>query len=1184
MGAVVNPGWAFNGFSGGINSAVAPQVLTVNAPVTLTANFTPEFSLAIPAPVTTLVNGSVQLTITVTGQNGFNDTVTFDAPTLPTGATATFNPPTASAGGTSTVTITAPPVGGTFAFTLRATASSGLSHGVAGSLAVQDFTVTPLTPTLSAGLSDTAQYVFAIGSVAGFNGTVSVVPASIRFTANPTPSGYDKSCSISGLTQQAVAGTFTLTFTISSFRCDAWTYDIPLQFTASGINHAATVQLFGVTTGIFNLSSPSAPQSIAPGAVATFPVHATSNFSGQTVTFPYPPVVPCGTPGASPASVTAPGDTSFTVNTAGCAAGSYTVIVTGRSSHGQTVEQGLAIPFFVGTAAPPDFSITPTPSVRSVVPGASELYTLNVAPINGFSQPVSLAVSGLPAGVTASFPVGSTVNGSGSLTLRVATSALAVSGNIAITATGGGLTRSATLTLNVVAPQSQSGFTLGTIPTTTVPADGTVIAVPVPVTALNGSSATVTLRSVSHLPPGINVGVSGHTLMISAASTVPSGTYLVEYEGDDGNGGICRGGGGFGVGGGGTNFTMYLQVPSDNGVPNNNQATRIGPYYAYSVDGTPAQQQRYPAGMVQSCSAGPGISVAVSWPSQSAPSDAYLFDLVYTVGGTAALGDRAVSCQVAAYRATPALGRPGVSVYQTPTPQMSGPNQISLHNDGQTVVSGPYYVYSVFNGATYYDSVSGVTCQTSGGGMSTVLSSPSNSDSDPSSFDLAFTANSSGTAQTGARTLSCTWGGAAVTPDNGPVTVTLYDGNPVISALQQFPPDSSDGSFPVLITGRNFGSTGQLMTCLPTASVCNGTPALTVVGISTWNDQSISVRLKPSTTAEARAYLVQVTSGGLLGNGFFGDPQQQGGGKSNTAVVTIGTPVITLSLTRQDLSHVRAVATPSGGTFAASVSPRGGADSRLVLPAPTVSPDSQGATITLLPPANYDIQGRPVQGALVQVSIAYTLPDGTSTIKQFNVAYFGMSCYIRALESDWGDTQNCKNDPFHEGPLNLAVVYQGVVTNPVSVSWAATQALGIGTQVFTTSPTSPVQGTFCASFLREVKLQGTGQLSNGGFIHWSNGFQPGLQNTADGPAVIPGKTLARDKSIIPGRGVLVDLAWPGNPLTGMHADDTGGAIIGNRLDLYGGNGKAACNSYSGNPIVIGACNVNSTYCPGSTIQ
>ena len=111
VGAVVNPGWAFNGFTGGINSAVAPQVLTVNAPVTLTANFTPEFSLAIPAPVTTLVNGSVQLTITVTGQNGFNDTVTFDAPTLPTGATATFNPPTASAGGTSTVTITAPPVG-----------------------------------------------------------------------------------------------------------------------------------------------------------------------------------------------------------------------------------------------------------------------------------------------------------------------------------------------------------------------------------------------------------------------------------------------------------------------------------------------------------------------------------------------------------------------------------------------------------------------------------------------------------------------------------------------------------------------------------------------------------------------------------------------------------------------------------------------------------------------------------------------------------------------------------------------------------------------------------------------------------------------------------------------------------------------------------------------------------------
>jgi hypothetical protein len=100
-GAAVNPGWAFTGFTGSINSPVAPQAFTVNAPVTLTANFTPDFSLAIPTPVTALINGSVQFTVTVTGQNGFNDSVTFDAPTLPTGATATFTPPTVYGSGAS---------------------------------------------------------------------------------------------------------------------------------------------------------------------------------------------------------------------------------------------------------------------------------------------------------------------------------------------------------------------------------------------------------------------------------------------------------------------------------------------------------------------------------------------------------------------------------------------------------------------------------------------------------------------------------------------------------------------------------------------------------------------------------------------------------------------------------------------------------------------------------------------------------------------------------------------------------------------------------------------------------------------------------------------------------------------------------------------------------------------------
>ena len=305
VGAAVNPGWAFTGFTGAINSAVAPQVLTVNAPVTLTANFTPDFALAIPTPVITQVNGSVQFTVTVTGQNGFNDSVTFDAPLLPTGATATFNPATVYGNGTSTVTITAPSAGGTFAFTLRGTAgaaSSGLTHGVIGSLAVQDFTVTPVATTVSGGVGDTVQYVFSIAPLGGFNGAVTIVPASITIAPNPPANKY---CSASAIGQQSGAGTVTLSITLSL--CSEWPFTIPLVFTSNGISHSATVQLVGVTTGIFNLSSPSSPQTVSANALATFPIHVATNFSGTYVTFPNNLMTAsCGTIRSFPA----PGDRS----------------------------------------------------------------------------------------------------------------------------------------------------------------------------------------------------------------------------------------------------------------------------------------------------------------------------------------------------------------------------------------------------------------------------------------------------------------------------------------------------------------------------------------------------------------------------------------------------------------------------------------------------------------------------------------------------------------------------------------------------------------------------------------------------------------------------------------------------------------------------------------------------------
>ena len=51
----------------------------------------------------------------------------------------------------------------------------------------------------------------------------------------------------------------------------------------------------------------------------------------------------------------------------------------------------------------PNFSITVTPSSRSVIPGDSAVYSVTVTPLAGFTGMVTLSATGLPAGAGASF-------------------------------------------------------------------------------------------------------------------------------------------------------------------------------------------------------------------------------------------------------------------------------------------------------------------------------------------------------------------------------------------------------------------------------------------------------------------------------------------------------------------------------------------------------------------------------------------------------------------------------------------------------------------------------------------------------------------------------------------------------------------------------------------------------------
>jgi 3D (Asp-Asp-Asp) domain-containing protein len=204
----------------------------------------------------------------------------------------------------------------------------------------------------------------------------------------------------------------------------------------------------------------------------------------------------------------------------------------------------------------------------------------------------------------------------------------------------------------------------------------------------------------------------------------------------------------------------------------------------------------------------------------------------------------------------------------------------------------------------------------------------------------------------------------------------------------------------------------------------------------------------------------------------------------------------------------------------------------------------------------------PTPGGQSQLVQTYTLSypfNVTTTMKSNpnNIAAFGMSCYMIALESDYGTPPNSCSSTRING-----VRYSGSVTNPNGLT-----------------------GTYCSAFIANVKLQGTGQLNSGTYINYSpaTGNMTAVSSVtgADGTPVVAGQTVARDRAIIPGVGVLIDIDGIG---TGLLANDTGGAITGYRLDLYNGAGVAACANYP-NPIAVGTCNpVQTGTCPGSALQ
>jgi hypothetical protein len=196
----------------------------------------------------------------------------------------------------------------------------------------------------------------------------------------------------------------------------------------------------------FTLSATPPSQTVTQGASATYTVtvNPTGGFTGSVglgVTG-----LPAGAGGTfNPSSVTTTGSSTLTVTTISTTPpGTYPLTITGTSG---TLSHSAAITLVVQAA--PDFTLSASPSSRTVTRGGGTNYAVSITPTGGFNGAIALSASGLPSRVSARFSSNNTTLTSS--TMSVSTSSRTPRGtyHLTITAASGSLRHSTTVTLVV---------------------------------------------------------------------------------------------------------------------------------------------------------------------------------------------------------------------------------------------------------------------------------------------------------------------------------------------------------------------------------------------------------------------------------------------------------------------------------------------------------------------------------------------------------------------------------------------------------------------------------------------------------------------------------------------------------------------------------------------------------------
>ncbi|MGA2181677.1 MAG: S8 family serine peptidase [Bryobacteraceae bacterium] len=190
-----------------------------------------------------------------------------------------------------------------------------------------------------------------------------------------------------------------------------------------------------------------------------------------------------------------------------------------------------------GQPATPGFTIGAAPSSFTLKQGASATSAISVAASGGFQGNVALSLTGLPAGVSATFNPPAVAAG-GTTTLQLTASASASAGAVPLTVKGvsGSLSSSVSLSLSVTAPP---GFTLSVTPSSQTVTRGGSAPFTISVAGVGGFTGTVMIQAAG-VPANTSTvftsaGAGSLKMTVATTSRTATGSYPITMTATSGS-------------------------------------------------------------------------------------------------------------------------------------------------------------------------------------------------------------------------------------------------------------------------------------------------------------------------------------------------------------------------------------------------------------------------------------------------------------------------------------------------------------------------------------------------------------------------------------------------------------------------------------------------------------------------